>query len=120
MNRTLFGFGLLTFAGACLSAEMPPAISDMGCTNCHTLHKRDIGPSWTEIAERYRDKRNDPATLEQLVRSISKGSRDKWGSLPMVANDPAETKRDQIVAAAQYILSLPEQSAGTGDKPSGK
>ncbi len=37
MNRTLLGFGLLTFAGACLSAEMPSAISDMGCTNCHTL-----------------------------------------------------------------------------------
>ncbi len=117
MKRTL-GIGLMTLAGSSLGGEMPQAISEMGCTNCHTLHSRDIGPSWTEIAQRYGDKRDDPATREQLVRSISRGSTDRWGSLPMVASDPTDRKRDQIVEVVQYILSL--QPAGKDDKPSAK
>ncbi len=112
MKRFLLSAGLMTFAGSCLSSEMPQSIMELGCVNCHALNAKVVGPSWNEIADRYRDKRTDPATLEQLVKTVSNGSKTtNWGSLPMTPSDPTGKKHDQVVEAVQYILSLAEQPA---------
>jgi cytochrome c len=111
MKRTLLTCGLVISAATSQAAEAPQSLSEMGCINCHELNARVVGPSWTEVAKRYRDKSNDPATLELLVKNVSRGSRDNWGSLPMVASDPTGKKHDQIVAAVQYILAVPDQPA---------
>lgn len=109
MIRILLAFSMMTFASISFGAEAPQSITELGCLNCHGLNEKVVGPSWTEIAHRYRDRNSDPATLETLVKNVSRGSRDNWGSLPMVGSDPTGKKRDQVVAAVQYILALPEQ-----------
>jgi cytochrome c len=111
MIRTLFLLTLTGVAGTCLAADMPQSAADMGCTNCHALNAKVVGPSWTEIAQRYRERRYDPNVLEQVIKNVSNGSRDNWGKLPMTASDPTGKKREQIVEVVKYILSLPEQPA---------
>jgi cytochrome c len=121
MMRTLFILGLTTFANASFATEMPQSMTDMGCSNCHALNAKVVGPSWADIAQHYRDKRDDPATLNQLVKNVSIGSRNNWGSLPMIASDPTGKKRDQIIEAVKYILSLPEEpSSQPASQPAAK
>lgn len=104
--RTLLLPGLMGLAGAGLCAEMPPNATELGCTNCHAMEGKLVGPSWMDISRRYHAKRNDPAVLDHLVKNVSNGSQDNWGGLPMVASDPAGKKQNQIVEVVKYILAL--------------
>ncbi len=106
MQRIMFSFGLAALTGACVAAEAPPSATELGCTSCHALDHKIVGPSWMEVAKRYADKRNDPKFFDQLVKNVSNGSEDRWGTIPMVANDPAGRNRGQIVEILKYVLSL--------------
>ncbi len=110
MKRLTTLLGLAALAAPCFAAELPEAATELGCVNCHAQNERLVGPSWVEISSRYHAKRNDPAIVNQLVKSVSNGSQDTWGSIPMVANDPAGKKHSEIAAIVKYILSLPAEA----------
>ncbi len=44
----------------------------LGCLNCHRSDKRVVGPSFKEIAKRYKDSPN------AIINSIKNGSKGKW------------------------------------------
>ena len=73
MKRIMFSFGLAALAGACFAAEAPPSATELGCTSCHALDHKIVGPSWMDVARRYADKGNDPKFFEQLVKNVSNG-----------------------------------------------
>ncbi len=108
MKRYLCTLGLLTLAGACFAdeAKVPPLAEESGCTRCHAIDAKVVGPSWIEIAQRYGDKRNDPATIEALVQKVSKGGAGNWGDIPMVPNDPVGKRQDKMLELVKFVLSL--------------
>jgi S-disulfanyl-L-cysteine oxidoreductase SoxD len=65
-----------------------------GCIACHAVDARVVGPSFREVAARYRDDAGAPARLAAKLRD---GGTGAWGSAPM----PAQSLSD---ADAQALL----------------
>ncbi len=53
-----------------------------GCLACHTADKKSVGPSYKEIAAKYKGQ-NAQAKLEEKVK---KGGAGVWGQVPMAPN----------------------------------
>jgi len=72
-----------------------------GCLACHAADKKLVGPSYKEIADRYRKDKSAEAMLVQKVKAGGKGT---WGDIPMAPN--AHVKDEDIKTMVQWILSL--------------
>lgn len=72
-----------------------------GCLACHTVDKKLVGPSYKEIANRYRKDKGAAASLAQKVKTGGKGA---WGDIPMPPN--AHVKDADIKTIVQWILSI--------------
>jgi len=72
-----------------------------GCLACHTVDKKLVGPSYKEIADRYRKDKGAEAILTQKVKAGGKGV---WGDIPMPPN--AHVKDADIKTMVQWIRSI--------------
>jgi cytochrome c len=72
-----------------------------GCLACHTVDKKLVGPSYKEIADKYR---KDKAAEAGLVKKVKAGGKGVWGDIPMPPN--AHVKDADIQAMVRWILSL--------------
>ncbi len=72
------------------------------CLSCHTLDTPSVGPSFRQIAERYR---GDQAARALLATKILTGGTGVWGTVVM-APHPQHTQ-EQTEAMAAWILALP-------------
>jgi cytochrome c len=98
---------LVVAAGVCIA---PLAFADAGldrlqkdgCTACHSIDKKIVGPAYKDVAEKYR---NDPGAEAKLVEKVKKGGSGVWGQVPMPPNSPQVSDAD-IVADVKYVLSL--------------
>ena len=69
------------------------------CAACHQVDKRIVGPSYHEIAEKYKVDAGAEATLADKVR---KGGSGVWGAIPM---PPNEIGKEDIRTLVEWILS---------------
>jgi cytochrome c len=53
------------------------------CLGCHAVNKKIVGPSFQDIALKYR---NNPSANTFLKNKIQKGGAGSWGVVPMPAN----------------------------------
>ncbi|MET0343712.1 MAG: family 16 glycoside hydrolase [Polyangiales bacterium] len=85
-------------------------IAEGDCATCHNATSKTVGPSYTEVAERYR---SNPQTVAGLAKKIRQGGAEQWGDAAMVAH-PNLTP-DDATAIASYILDTfdPGDKAGT-------
>ena len=98
---------LLLAAGLCVT---PSAFADEGtdrlqkdgCTACHSIDKKVIGPAYKDVAAKYR---SDSGAAAKLVDKVKKGGSGVWGQIPMPPNSPQVSDAD-IQADVKYILSL--------------
>lgn len=66
--------------------EPPPArdaermMAQHGCGACHAVDAKSVGPSYNEIAARYKDQ---PGAATRLKTRIRNGGSGVWGSVPM-------------------------------------
>jgi cytochrome c len=82
-------------------AEALSLIAKSDCNTCHKIEERVVGPSWTEVANRYTDSKKD---VEYLSSKIKNGGKGKWGEMPMVPH-PMLT-RDEAKTIVLYLLTL--------------
>jgi cytochrome c len=107
----------LTFAVIAFALATEPALAGKeedfarlskasGCTACHAMDAKFIGPSWKDIASRYKD---DPHARAMLIEKVKKGSRGAWddvtGGVPMPPYSPRVSEAD-IEQLVDYILGL--------------
>ena len=89
-----------------------------GCTACHALDSKGIGPSWRDVAWKYAGKTTyeyayKTYSLEEgLVRKASLGGRHDWGEPVMPSNDYGSleqkgARQDEIRQLVRFILNLP-------------
>lgn len=71
-----------------------------GCLACHDIKAKKVGPAYIDVAKKYAGKEN---AVEELVKSITKGSMGKWGSIPMT---PQPVTEEEARKLAEWILSL--------------
>ena len=101
MNR----FVAVSLAAGLLAAAAP-ARADLalakakGCTACHSITGKLVGPNYTDVARKYKAEKDGAATM---AASILKGSSGKWGPIPMPPNKVSEAEAKQLVA---WILAL--------------
>ena len=82
------------------TGESTPELARKGnCAACHQVDKKLIGPSFQEIAARYK---NDIAAESRLVKKVRMGGGGVWGSISM----PPNALRDEdILALVKWILA---------------
>ena len=93
------------------------------CYSCHAIDKKSVGPTFRQVAERYK---NDTSASERLVTKIINGGSGNWGQVVMSAHPdlPQETAK-RIVAfirnfAAASTKSLPLAGSFTTAVPGTK
>ena len=72
-----------------------------GCTACHSLDKKLIGPSYKDVAAKYRAGKGAEA---ELIKKVKAGGKGVWGDIPMTPN--AHVKDEDVKTIVQWILSL--------------
>ncbi|AJG24306.1 c-type cytochrome [Cupriavidus basilensis] len=70
-----------------------------GCTACHAVDKKVVGPAFKEVAAKYA---NQPGAAALVAQNIRAGGAGKWGQVPMPAY-AALTKED-LQSLAGWIL----------------
>ena len=69
---------------AALPAWADPALaSSKNCMACHAVDRKLVGPSYKDIAAKYKD---DKSAADKLAAKIQKGGSGVWGPVPMPAN----------------------------------
>lgn len=67
---------------------------------CHSIDKKLIGPSYKDIAAKYR---NDNTAEAKLVDKVRKDGSAAWGQIPMAPN-PTVPDAD-LKALVRWVLS---------------
>lgn len=78
-------------------------IESSDCASCHALALSSVGPSYYQIAERYRDEYD---MVGYLANKIITGGNGNWGG-KIMAGHP-QLSLDQTTEMVRYILSLEE------------
>ncbi len=77
------------------------------CFNCHAANRRLVGPSFLEIADKYR---NDPHQLEKSVARVREGSTGVWGKIGMLPHQ--QHTAGEVTQMVEYVYSV---TAGTSN-----
>jgi cytochrome c len=70
------------------------------CLACHAVDKKLVGPSYKEVAAKYRGDSSAPA---KLFDKVKKGGQGVWGQVPMPPN--TQVPDADIKALVSWILS---------------
>ena len=77
--------------------EMP---AKYGCTACHAVDHKVVGPALKDVATKYRGKDVEA----QLVEKVKNGGSGVWGQIPMPPNP--QVPDPDLQALVKWILSL--------------
>jgi cytochrome c len=86
----LFGVGLVLAGPASAQADLA---KKEGCTNCHDVATKKVGPSFKDIAAKYKGKADAEATLAAKIS----GGKDH----PQVKASPEDVK-----ALVKWVLAM--------------
>ena len=92
----------IIFAGASMAADMPAAAKTK-CGGCHALDKKVMGPSYMEIAIKYKGD-NDAAS--KISANIAKGGKFGWGAKMPMPPKGMNANEAEIKSMAEYIAGL--------------
>ena len=102
----------LMVAGSTLAADMPELAKKNGCTACHAVDKKVVGPAFVDVSNKYKDAKTfsfggkDYPLAEGLLMKVSKGGSGNWGAMPMPANDAAGVKQADMKELVKFTLGL--------------
>ena len=69
------------------------------CMTCHAVDKKLVGPSYKDVAAKYKADKNAVATLAAKIKSGGKGN---WGQIPMPPNNVTE---DEAKKLATWVMA---------------
>ena len=98
--KKLFVLGMLALTALPVQAS-PELAAKSKCMTCHQVDKKVLGPSFKEIAAKYK---GDKTAEAKLVEKVKKGGVGAWGQIPMPAN--AQVSDADVKALVKWILSL--------------
>jgi cytochrome c len=96
---------MLVAAAVAVPASLPAYASEElakkhACLACHAVDKKLVGPSYKEIAAKYR---SDGGAEGKLADKVKKGSQGTWGQVPMPPNPSVPD--GEVRALVKWILS---------------
>ncbi len=87
--------------------EVKELFKTRGCTDCHDKGRDLIGPSFMEIAKRYKEEGN---AENILLRSLREGSCKKWKAR-WKCMPPQRVEEEEAKHMIKWILTLEPQSS---------
>lgn len=72
-----------------------------GCLMCHGIQNAVLGPTYKDVAQKYK---GDKAAEARLVEKVKAGGGGVWGKMPMPANSP-KVKDEDIKTIVNWILT---------------
>jgi cytochrome c len=100
MKTSLIVAAALALAGAGAWADTEEAMTKAGCMACHAKDKKIVGPSFKDIAARYKGQ----DVTAKLVEKVRKGGSGSFGPVPMAPNPPDKINDADLKAAVELIL----------------
>lgn len=95
MKRALFALVAAVSVTAPAFADQALATSK-NCMACHAVDKKLVGPSFKDIATKYK---GDKSAADKLATKVIKGGSGVWGPVPMPANaQVSEAESKKLVA----------------------
>ena len=94
----LIALGTVTAGNVAASEKLAQA---NGCMTCHAVDRKVVGPSYKDVAAKYR---KDKGAEANLVKKVKAGGSGVWGPTPMPPN--AHVKEDNIKSIVHWILEL--------------
>jgi cytochrome c len=95
----------LSFGGSAHAAMDNKAAEEMmkrdGCSACHSIEKKGIGPAYKDVAAKYK---GDKEALARLSAKVKKGGSGVWGQTAMPPN--YLVKDEDINQLVTWILTL--------------
>ncbi|MBP6276984.1 MAG: c-type cytochrome [Limnohabitans sp.] len=92
----------IVLALAMTAAATAPAFADLAlatsknCMACHAVDKKLVGPSYKDVAAKYKA---DKSAVDKLAAKIIKGGSGAWGAVPMPANPQVSEVEAKKLAA---------------------
>ena len=92
---------------ALISCTIAPAFADQAlataknCMACHAVDKKLVGPSYKDVAAKYK---GDAGAVDKLAVKIIKGGSGVWGPVPMPAN--AQVNDADAKKLASWIMGM--------------
>jgi cytochrome c len=125
MKKSKFILGVALVASASLvsvamAEEMPELAKKAGCTACHAIDKKIVGPPWMEVSKKYKGASEMTATLtdgtvakgkpiDVLQEKVHKGGKGNWTEIthgvPMPPYSPRVSDAD-IKTLVEFVLGL--------------
>jgi cytochrome c len=87
-------------AAAAPAWSSPELAKKHACFACHAVDKKLVGPSYKDVAGKYR---GDKGAEARLFDKVKKGSQGTWGQVPMPPN--AAVPDAEVRALVKWILS---------------
>ncbi|MGU7784505.1 c-type cytochrome [Burkholderia sp. PU8-34] len=70
------------------------------CMGCHAVDRKLVGPSFKDVAARYK---SDPQAAAKLAKKVKEGGSGVWGAIPMPAH-PRMSDAD-IRSVVEWVLA---------------
>ena len=90
--------GLIASTGNALASEA--LAKKYNCLTCHAVDKKVIGPSYKDVAAKYK---GDAGAEAKLVAKVKNGGSGVWGQIPMPPN--ASVPDADIKTLVKWTLS---------------
>jgi cytochrome c len=120
----------LVMAGSVMAEDMPALAKENGCTACHTIEKKLVGPAWRDVSKAYNKvgatgtavdpkayqvtqkvsailKEHGKATPEAwLEEKVAKGGTGDWFKYTAMIPNAPRVKEADIKSLVDFILGL--------------
>ena len=101
MNRISAASLLAALAVSAASAQANEKLAQAsGCMTCHGVEKKMIGPSFKEVATKYR---SDKSAEAGLIKKVKGGGKGVWGEATMPPNP--HVRDEDVKTLVGWILS---------------
>ncbi len=92
--------GTLALSGAASAQDAAKLAQEKACLACHAVDKKVVGPSYKEVAAKYKSDKNAEVNLAKKIRA---GGVGQWGQVPMPPNTTVSEKEAAILA--KWVMS---------------
>ena len=91
----------ISASGAVRADAGEDLLKKSGCTACHAIDKKVIGPAYQDVAAKYK---GDAGAAAKLADKVKKGGSGVWGPVPMPPN--TQVSDADIKTMVAYVLAL--------------
>jgi cytochrome c len=90
----------LAFVSVAAQAAPEDIVKKSGCLMCHQVDKKVVGPSYKEVAAKYKGKKVDA----MLFDKVRKGGAGNWGVVPMIPHTQQQISDADLKTVIAWVL----------------